>query len=76
MQAHLKAHGIETLIHYPVPIPRQPALAAEAARPTARSPTAICAEVLSLPLHPALPDAAIGRSPTRSPAGRRRRQPS
>ena len=24
-----RAHGIETLIHYPVPIPRQPALAAE-----------------------------------------------
>jgi dTDP-3-amino-3,4,6-trideoxy-alpha-D-glucose transaminase len=27
LQAHLAAHGIETLIHYPVPIPRQPALA-------------------------------------------------
>ena len=26
-QAHLNAHGVETLIHYPVPIPRQPALA-------------------------------------------------
>ena len=29
LQAHLAAAGIETLIHYPVPIPRQPALAAE-----------------------------------------------
>ena len=28
LQAHLAARGIETLIHYPVPIPRQPALAA------------------------------------------------
>ncbi|MBI3493726.1 MAG: DegT/DnrJ/EryC1/StrS family aminotransferase [Acidobacteria bacterium] len=53
LQAHLRAHGVETLIHYPVPIPRQPALAGvdpaecpEAAR--------ACAEVLSLPLHPAL----------------------
>ena len=27
LQAHLAANGIETLIHYPVPIPRQPALA-------------------------------------------------
>ena len=27
LQAHLAARGIETLIHYPVPIPRQPALA-------------------------------------------------
>ena len=25
-QAHLSANGVETLIHYPVPIPRQPAL--------------------------------------------------
>ena len=30
MQAHLKANGVETLIHYPVPIPQQPALASEA----------------------------------------------
>ena len=28
LQAHLAARGIETLVHYPVPIPRQPALAA------------------------------------------------
>jgi dTDP-4-amino-4,6-dideoxygalactose transaminase len=48
--------GIETLIHYPVPIPRQPALASEspAACPVADR---VCAEVLSLPLHPALPEA-------------------
>jgi dTDP-4-amino-4,6-dideoxygalactose transaminase len=50
LQAHLAARGIETLIHYPIPIPRQPALAAAwpcdcpiAAR--------VCGEVLSLPLH-------------------------
>ena len=29
LQRHLRAHGVETLVHYPVPIPRQPALAAE-----------------------------------------------
>jgi dTDP-4-amino-4,6-dideoxygalactose transaminase len=29
MQAHLKAGGIETLIHYPIPIPHQPAVATE-----------------------------------------------
>ena len=29
MQAHLTARGVETLIHYPVPIPQQPALATE-----------------------------------------------
>jgi dTDP-3-amino-3,4,6-trideoxy-alpha-D-glucose transaminase len=53
VQAHLKAHGIETLIHYPIPITRQPALAAYAPRPC---PVAdrVCAEVFSLPLHPGM----------------------
>jgi dTDP-3-amino-3,4,6-trideoxy-alpha-D-glucose transaminase len=58
LQAHLKARGIETLIHYPVPIPRQPALAPE--RP-AQCPIAdrICEEVLSLPLHPGVPPQTV-----------------
>jgi len=53
LQAHLAARGIETLIHYPISIPRQPALAATA---PAECPVAdgVCDEVLSLPLHPAL----------------------
>ena len=55
LQARLASQGIETLIHYPVAIPRQPALAA--AQP-ADCPIAarVCDEVLSLPLHPALRD--------------------
>jgi dTDP-4-amino-4,6-dideoxygalactose transaminase len=55
LQGHLAARGIETLIHYPVPIPRQPALAAQ--RP-ADCPVAarMCGAILSLPLHPALRD--------------------
>ena len=55
LQAHLAARGIETLIHYPVPIPRQPALASmdPAECPLA---TRACDEILSLPLHPALRD--------------------
>jgi dTDP-3-amino-3,4,6-trideoxy-alpha-D-glucose transaminase len=55
LQADLAGNGIETLIHYPMPITRQPALAGEnpddcpvAAR--------MCGGVLSLPLHPALRD--------------------
>jgi dTDP-4-amino-4,6-dideoxygalactose transaminase len=58
VQAHLGARGIETFIHYPVPIPRQPALAASDPR---QCPTAdrICAEVLSLPMYPALTDADV-----------------
>ena len=45
-------------------------------RPTARSPTACAREVFSLPLYPSLPMPRSVRWPTRSPAGRRRRQPS
>ena len=53
LQAHLAARGIETLIHYPVPIPQQRALAAldPAACPVA---SRVCGEILSLPLHPGL----------------------
>ncbi len=60
LQSHLSASGIETLIHYPVPIPRQPALAATS---PAECPVAdrICAEVLSLPLFPALSTDGISR---------------
>ena len=52
------AAGIETLIHYPTPLPEQPAFAEQdpASCPTANI---VCAEVLSLPLHPRLPDRAV-----------------
>jgi dTDP-4-amino-4,6-dideoxygalactose transaminase len=56
LRSRLGEAGIETLIHYPVPIPRQPALASEmpAACPVADR---VCAEVLSLPLYPSMPEA-------------------
>jgi dTDP-4-amino-4,6-dideoxygalactose transaminase len=53
LQAHLASHGVETLIHYPLPIPRQPALAATNPADCPLASQA-CDEVLSLPLHPAL----------------------
>jgi dTDP-4-amino-4,6-dideoxygalactose transaminase len=55
LQHHLSASGVETLIHYPVPIPRQPALAGTA---PAQCPVAdrICAQVVSLPIYPSLSD--------------------
>jgi dTDP-4-amino-4,6-dideoxygalactose transaminase len=58
MQDHLRSAGVETLIHYPIPIPRQRAVASE--RP-AECPIAarVCAEVFSLPLHPRLTDAEV-----------------
>ncbi len=60
VQSALRAAGIETLIHYPVPIPRQPALASEQ---PADCPVTnrICNEILSLPLYPSLPADAIER---------------
>ena len=58
LQAHLRARGVETLIHYPVAISRQPALASMV---PAHCPRAIaaCDDVLSLPLHPALTDGQL-----------------
>lgn len=57
-QAYMRHRGIETLIHYPVPIPRQPALAS--ANP-AKCPVAdkVCSQVVSLPIYPALADSAV-----------------
>jgi dTDP-4-amino-4,6-dideoxygalactose transaminase len=56
-QAHLRAEGVETLIHYPLPIPRQPAAAAWQ---PAECPVAdrVAGEVVSLPLYPSLSEAA------------------
>jgi dTDP-4-amino-4,6-dideoxygalactose transaminase len=58
MQAHLLAAGIETLVHYPIPLPHQ---AAFAAQHPAECPTAsrVCQEVFSLPLYPTLATTAI-----------------
>jgi dTDP-3-amino-3,4,6-trideoxy-alpha-D-glucose transaminase len=57
-QAHLAGHGVETLIHYPVPLPRQPAFAEAAPTQCPRADTA-CAEVCSLPMYPSLPADAV-----------------
>jgi dTDP-3-amino-3,4,6-trideoxy-alpha-D-glucose transaminase len=58
LQGHLGARGIETLIHYPIPVPRQPAVASEQ---PAHCPVAdrVAAEVLSLPLNPGMTPQAI-----------------
>jgi dTDP-3-amino-3,4,6-trideoxy-alpha-D-glucose transaminase len=70
LQARLAAEGVETLIHYPVPIPRQAALATEE---PAECPVCddACNKLLSLPLYPDMPEdtvdavvAAVARSVT------------
>jgi dTDP-4-amino-4,6-dideoxygalactose transaminase len=84
LQAHLAELGIETLVHYPIAIPRQPALrhTGPAACPIADR---VCAEVLSLPIHPALTDAdaeivaaavATANLRPRTEVGARRLRPS
>jgi len=53
LQEHLANSGIETLVHYPVPIPRQPALATQQPADCPEGNRA-CDEVVSLPMHPGL----------------------
>jgi dTDP-3-amino-3,4,6-trideoxy-alpha-D-glucose transaminase len=52
-QSRLRAAGIETLIHYPVPIPRQPAASAWSPAQCAVADR-VTAEVVSLPFYPSL----------------------
>jgi dTDP-3-amino-3,4,6-trideoxy-alpha-D-glucose transaminase len=56
LRQRLTEAGVETLVHYPIPIPRQPALSSES---PAACPVAdlVCAEVLSLPMYPSMPEA-------------------
>jgi len=59
-QAHLRTMGVETLIHYPVALPRQPAFSAFSPADCPYAARA-AAEVLSLPLHPRLDESDITR---------------
>jgi dTDP-4-amino-4,6-dideoxygalactose transaminase len=57
-QTHMSGQGVETLIHYPVPIPRQPALAGS--NPAVCTVAdRICSQVVSLPMYPGLSDSAV-----------------
>jgi dTDP-4-amino-4,6-dideoxygalactose transaminase len=60
LQAHLSSAGIDTMVHYPVALTRQPAFAAFAAH---ECPVAAAAAdgLLSLPLSPRLSDADVAR---------------
>ena len=57
---HLNTCSIDTVVHYPTPLPNQPAFKSNS---TVIYPIAekICQEIVSLPLHPALTDASIDR---------------
>lgn len=58
--AHLQARGIGSLIHYPIPIPRQPGITTPV-RDGCPVADRTCAEICSLPLHPHLTDAEADR---------------
>jgi dTDP-4-amino-4,6-dideoxygalactose transaminase len=57
-QSHMRGVGIETLIHYPIPIPRQPALK-DASPAMCAIADQVCAQVVSLPMYPGLTDEAV-----------------
>ncbi len=60
LQSHLRASGIETLIHYPVPLPDQPAFAG-VRRGECPNAARAARDILSLPLNPRLADADVAR---------------
>ncbi len=61
LRAYLQAHGIETLVHYPTPLPQQPALT-QFVCPGQEFPAATKAarEIFSLPLNAQLTEKEIG----------------
>lgn len=56
LQAYLKRHGVPAAVHYPMALHQQPAFASGETFPVAEKAVH---EVLSLPMHPYLSDAAI-----------------
>lgn len=58
LRQFLDRRGIQTLVHYPVPIPSQPAFAPIAAAACPHAELA-CHHVVSLPLHPGLDEASV-----------------
>lgn len=58
VQTALKADGIPTAVHYPIPLNKQPAVASDAVLPVGER---AAREVLSLPMHPYLSRADVRR---------------
>ena len=65
LMAHLSEQGIQTAVHYPVPIHLQPAYAHRLPGSQSLPVTEeVCAKIISLPLFPELMDEEIGRVTT------------
>lgn len=62
LMEHLEARGIPVAVHYPAPIHKQPGFQVHALKsPPLPVTEALAGEVLSLPLHPYLDEAAVHR---------------
>ena len=60
LQTHLKAAGVDTGVHYPVPLHRQPAwLQRYGETPPLPRAERLANEILSIPVHPDLTDAEV-----------------
>ena len=59
LQDHLRAQGIETGVHYPIPNHLQPAMAAHGPAPVLPESEALGRTSLSLPIFPSLSDADV-----------------
>jgi dTDP-4-amino-4,6-dideoxygalactose transaminase len=70
LQDHLRAQGVETLVHYPVAIPDQRAFAAERPAPCPNA-ARVCSEIVSLPLFPGLSPEIVHRIASAVAAGPR-----
>jgi dTDP-3-amino-3,4,6-trideoxy-alpha-D-glucose transaminase len=57
---HLESQGVGCLVHYPIPMPAQPAFAAGAPLAVPPASSRLCAEVCSLPMYPGLTDEDVG----------------
>lgn len=60
LKAFLKEHGVDTLIHYPVPVHMQPAYQKLSGR-RLKSTEQVCSTILSLPVHPQVTDQQVER---------------
>ncbi len=59
LQKYLSCHEVQTQIHYPVPVHRQPAYAEIASGVNLPATDQACGEILSLPMHPWLTEQEV-----------------
>jgi len=64
VRAALAAQGVTTLVHYAVPLPRQPLFGADGAAAAVPGAETLAGEVLSLPIHAFLADDEVARVTT------------